>query len=800
MYPPDPEHLQLSPESDVGRVIKNPHGKEQYTLLHCIGSGSCGAVFVAVDNTRNCFYAIKQIRIKGFSNPLSLLSEEKSTSPRQRETHASTNTEVCALRHLNTRPHSSIPMFYHAFNADDSLYIVMEYSSGSALTNLLARYRSINSGTFPTVPYYYLKLFIRGLLRAVHHCHRSGVAHLDIKPDNIHVEGPTRLILVDYGQSYTIYEGVSDDPWLDSRIGAMAFLPPEVLTSSTLYTTSYLNLKTLVSTRSFDQPISPTYQSSVQAQLSAKSPQKTPTIADVKEQKAPRQESPRAGSRGNRSVNFADKSVTHQNWENKPILTRSASVSISYTSMHHVSTLFLKDCAFYHDRGRFQVTGTRFRLWMDAIIRICKFAELDRSQTPPLHVSFENGSVKLAAVDIRDIMEISEALNDNAAKYNIDSPELALMDPLANIFPLAGDLMEIGVKLGIPDLKGTTLHVFNSKLAIDSWAIGLVLLMCLIGDYPFRDVTTFEIVPSVQLMAEAIRQQLDSTIDIISQNNFEQYRAYLKDLNDRASCDFCGKCALCLMEKNFCNQQLRRNITRFCHKPVLPPESFTVSPNGPLSPDIPIDLFLLIAGLLHPNPKARMSISEAMECPWLANINEFTLQQHEYYSNASNTAIFSSNIRLQELAIKNRPHMDSLSSTIDNFVKSVKEFHKSSTSVTDPEHSKPPVMPFTDSIKNISRRDSLNRPVKTQDAPCSGVMSRKYSVASGIPEINIKTAGTSISAGSVMSSMATDDNDMFEKPFDFEAYQQGRMNFDNDAHKLIFDGSCDNSGTDSSSL
>lgn len=800
MCPPGPEYLQLGSELDVGRVVKNPQSMEQYTLLHCIGFGSCGAVFVAVDNTRNCFYAIKQIRVQGFTNPLSLLSENKTTSPRQRETQASTNTEVCALRHLNTRPHSSIPMFYRAFNADDSLYIVMEYSSGSALTNLLARYRSINSGTFPTVPYYYLKLFVRGLLRAIHHCHRSGVAHLDIKPDNIHVEGPTRLVLVDYGQAYTIYAGVSDDPWLDSRIGAMAFLPPEVLTSSTLYTTSYLNLKSLVSTLSFDQSLSPSCQPSVQAQLSAKTPCKTPIIADVKEQNVPRPASPRIRFAESGSVGRMGESSTPDSWRPKSTLTRSASVSISYTSMHHVSTLFLKEYAFYHDRNRFQVTGTRFRLWMDAIIRIRKFAELDRSQTPPLNVSFENGSVKLNAVDIRDIMEISEALNDNAARYNVDSPELALMDPLANIFPLAGDLLEIGIKLGIPDLKGTTLHVFNSKLAIDSWAIGLVLLMCLIGDYPFRDVTAFEIVPSVQLMAEAIRQQLDSTIDIISQNNFEQYRIYLKTLNDRASCDFCGKCALCLMEKSFCNQQLRRNVTRFCRKPVLPPNSFTVSPNGPLSPDLPLDLFLLIAGLLHPNPKARISISEAMECPWLANINEFTLQQHEYYSSASNTAIFSSNTRLQELAIKNKPHLGSLSSTIDNFVKSVKEFHKSSTSITDPEHSKPPPMPFSDSVKNIFRGDSLNKTGKAPDTPRSGELSRKYSVTSGIPEVSTKIAGSSASAGSVMSSIATDDNDMPEKPFDFEAYQQGRLNFDHDTHKLIFEESCDTSGTDSGSF
>ncbi|EFO63375.1 Kinase [Giardia lamblia P15] len=799
MCPPGPESHQQSCELGVGSVVKNPYGEEHYTLLHCIGSGCYGAVFVAIDNTRSCFYALKQIRFQRFTNPLSELSEDKGAASHQREMHANTNTEVCALRHLNTRPHSSIPMFYHAFNINESLYIVMEFSSGSPLTDVLTRYRSLNSGTFPAIPYYYLKLLVRGLLRAIHHCHRSGVAHLDIKPDNIHIEGPTRLTLVDYGQSYTIHEGVSDDPWLDSRIGAMAFLPPEVLTSSTLYTTSYLNLKNLVSSFSLDPSLSPNCQSA-QSQLALKTPRRTPTIPGAKDQNLPQHESPHVKSKGSKPVSQSGDSSSIDSKKSATMPTRSTSISVSYTPMHHISTLFLKDCTLYHDKGRVQTTGARFRLWMDAILRMQMFTKLDQPQAPPFRVSFENGSVKLNAVDIRDIIEISEALNDSAAKYNITNPKVTVTDSSAGAFPLASDLLEIGIKLGIPDLKGTTLHVFNSKLAIDSWAIGLVLLICVIGDYPFRDVSTFEIVPSVQLMAEAIRQQLDSTLEVISQENFKQYRLYLKTLNDKASCDLCGKCALCLMEKNFCNQQLRRNITKFCCKPVLLPESFTVSSNGPLSPDLHLDLFLLIAGLLHPNPKARMSISEAMECPWLANINEFTLQQHEYYSNASNTSIFSSNIRFQELAIKNNNQMDSLSSTVDKFVKSVKEFHKSSTSATDPEYSKPPVILLTNSFNNSSRRDNPSKARSVRDGPCSGAISRKHSVASGIPEVNTRTAGASISAGSVMSSIVIDDADATEKPFDFEAYQQGRLNFDADAHKLIFDESCGTSGTDSSSL
>jgi hypothetical protein len=42
-------------------------------------------------------------------------------------------------------------------------------------------------------------------------------------------------------------------------------------------------------------------------------------------------------------------------------------------------------------------------------------------------------------------------------------------------------------------------------------------------------------------------------------------------------------------------------------------------PVGPLPSNCPLDIFLLIALLLHPFHKIRLSVAEALDCPFLGN-------------------------------------------------------------------------------------------------------------------------------------------------------------------------------------
>lgn len=46
-------------------------------------------------------------------------------------------------------------------------------------------------------------------------------------------------------------------------------------------------------------------------------------------------------------------------------------------------------------------------------------------------------------------------------------------------------------------------------------------------------------------------------------------------------------------------------------------------PEGTLPQETPLDLFLLIAGLMHPNYKVRLSVSESLCCPFLELQDEY---------------------------------------------------------------------------------------------------------------------------------------------------------------------------------
>ncbi|KAL5711828.1 calcium/calmodulin-dependent protein kinase [Ranunculus cassubicifolius] len=63
------------------------------------------------------------------------------------------------------------------------------------------------------------------LMKALAHCHRRGVAHRDIKPDNILFDSRNRLKLADFGSADFFSEGNS----LSGLVGTPYYVAPEVL-------------------------------------------------------------------------------------------------------------------------------------------------------------------------------------------------------------------------------------------------------------------------------------------------------------------------------------------------------------------------------------------------------------------------------------------------------------------------------------------------------------------------------------------------------------------------------------------
>ena len=71
------------------------------------------------------------------------------------------------------------------------------------------------------------KKMARVLIETVIACHKRGVVHRDLKPDNIMMEDvndPTKLVLIDFGYSREI-----DADFFKSYVGTPSYIAPEIL-------------------------------------------------------------------------------------------------------------------------------------------------------------------------------------------------------------------------------------------------------------------------------------------------------------------------------------------------------------------------------------------------------------------------------------------------------------------------------------------------------------------------------------------------------------------------------------------
>ena len=62
-------------------------------------------------------------------------------------------------------------------------------------------------------------------------------------------------------------------------------------------------------------------------------------------------------------------------------------------------------------------------------------------------------------------------------------------------------------------LSAQNLHTYNKRLAIDSWSTGMIGLIMLFGKRPFVDLTVYETIPAIQILAESTRLQLEDVLD-----------------------------------------------------------------------------------------------------------------------------------------------------------------------------------------------------------------------------------------------------------------------------------------------
>lgn len=150
-----------------------------YRVERQLGSGGMGEVFLAYDERLHRHVAIK------------LLRSAKGAPPDLRERF---RREAQAVAKLN---HSTIVQIYDIVVEDDADHIVMEYVEGKALSTLLAA---------NPLPLPKLIRIAREVCAGLVEAHSKGIAHRDLKAENIVITPTGQAKILDFGLAKKLWE------------------------------------------------------------------------------------------------------------------------------------------------------------------------------------------------------------------------------------------------------------------------------------------------------------------------------------------------------------------------------------------------------------------------------------------------------------------------------------------------------------------------------------------------------------------------------------------------------------------
>lgn len=176
-----------------------------YLLEKTLGGGGFSVVYRARQINNNRRVVIKEY----FPNKLARRDRDGQVCARSAETESrfkrGRKLFFQEASTLATLKHTNIVDVFNFFQANGTVYMVMEYQEGENLQDYLQRYRSGLSERF-------LRTVFPPLLDGLELIHANDLLHLDIKPGNIHIQRGGQPLLLDFGAVHGFPQSRQEQP------------------------------------------------------------------------------------------------------------------------------------------------------------------------------------------------------------------------------------------------------------------------------------------------------------------------------------------------------------------------------------------------------------------------------------------------------------------------------------------------------------------------------------------------------------------------------------------------------------
>ncbi len=178
----------------------------KYVVLHEVGRGGMGAVYLAVSEADGSRVAIKELLITAAADPVAV-------------TRFLQEGEV-----MGRMDHPNIVRVKDIIRGDAGHFIALEFIEGGTLRDLL------KGSPLPTPQAFAV---MHGLLQALDYAHRRAIVHRDVKPDNVMLATTGEVKVADFGIArLTDESATSMATRTGTTVGTPQYMSPEQVTTS----------------------------------------------------------------------------------------------------------------------------------------------------------------------------------------------------------------------------------------------------------------------------------------------------------------------------------------------------------------------------------------------------------------------------------------------------------------------------------------------------------------------------------------------------------------------------------------